>query len=268
MHATQCPRAETMIEIEQIRVSRETSGGNLKISTPRTYFYISPNNLNNLILGLKKHFEHHKYLNGASGEELALIGKNKPKRDAIAEIEYQLERKEFNGLLLKPSQLLSRLPYQSQSRNRNGKQNIADKRWKTDNQKVEALKFYYHTEAEFIKTFLVPSELDSLPKGSFAISPCHIEPALEDRDEDSWTPVKICRDLSIMNKGFDKIKACELKGAHAINQEQALIALEYLKTLNWDEMSVTRKVMYYILWFRTKNNFYSKFDITDIGLGL
>ena len=249
-------------------LNKELIDDKYRISTGKYFFFIKKDSISNLNIGLEEHFNHHSRLLNATDEELSTWKKQRPKRDPIEEINYQLERKSFIGKLIKPSALLSRLPYQSQSRNRNGKQNIADKRWKNSNDKVEALKHYYHTEVEFIKTFLTDEELNGLERGSFAISPCHIEPALTDRNEDSWHPVKICRDLSIMNKGFEKIKACELKGAHAINQEQALIALDYLKTLNWDTMSVTRRVMYYILWFRTKNSFYSKYDITDIGLGL
>ena len=250
-----------------IKVSRETQDL-FRVDTGKYFFLVEEKNLMKLYDGLKEHIEHHIRLFNATDEELALIKKNRPKRDPIGEIDYQLERKKFMGQVLKPSALLSRLPYQSQSRNRNGKQHIADKRFKNSNPKVEALENYYKAEVEFIKTFLTQDELDGLERGSFSISPCHIEPALTNRDENSWIPVKICRDLSIMNKGFEKIKACELKGAHAINQDQALIALNYLKTLNWDDMSVTRKVMYYILWFRTKNRFYEKYDITDIGLDL
>lgn len=246
----------------------EEVGPYFKADTGKYYFFVDIKNAKSLTDGIIEHFNHHSRLFNATDEELSLLKKQRPRRSAIDELNYQIERKDFHTKIIKPSEILSRLPYQSQSRNRNGKQHIADKRFKVDHPKVADLQSYYHTEVEFIKTFLTDDELNGLERGSFAISPCHIEPALTDRDEDSWHPVKICRDLSIMNKGFDKIKACELKGAHAINQEQALIALNYLKTLNWDDMSVTRKVMYYILWFRTKNNFYSKYDITDIGLGL
>lgn len=243
-------------------------GDFVHVSTSKNYFIVKKSNLAKLAEGLREHFDHHSRLTLASDEELAQLKKLRPKRNAIDEIDYQIERKSFNGKVIKPSALLSRLPYQSQSRNRNGKQNIADKRWRLDNEKTEALKDYYDSEIAFIKTFLTDEELNNLERGSFSISPCHILPALTDRDEDSWTPDKICRDLSIMNKGFEKIKACDLQGAHAINQDQALIALNYLKTLDWAIMSTTRRVMYYILWFRTKNNFYNKYDITDIGLGL
>jgi hypothetical protein len=242
------------------------------VSTDKHSFYIKSNNLGRLKFGLQLHFEHMKNLNDSSDEELAQIGKRRPKRSAIEEINYQIERKEFNGKVIVPTELLSRLPAKSQSRNRNGKQHIADSRWKNalkdKNYSVMALNDYYRKEAAFVQTFLDPSELYSLEKGSFKVSPCHIDPALTNRDEDSWSPDKICRDLSIMNKGFEKIKTSDLKGSHAITEEQANIAFKYLSKMNYEKMSATRKVMYYILIFRKRNKFYQKYDITDLGLRL
>ena len=242
------------------------------VSTNKYSFFIKKNSLDNLRSGLTLHYEHIDKLNNASDEELAQIRKKRPRRSAIEEINYQIERKGFDMQVIVPNQILSRLPLQSQSRNRNGKQHIANKRWmhamKNRNEKVVALHEYYMKEGAFVQTFLEPDELYSLPIGSFKVSPCHIAPALKDRDEDSWSSDKICRDLSIMNKGFEYIKEGPLQGRHAVNKIEAELSLRYMMKLDWTQMSPTRKAMFLILWFRKKNNFYSKYDITDIGLNL
>jgi hypothetical protein len=242
------------------------------ISTDKYSFFVKKDNLINLKDGLTMHYEHNEKLTNASDEDLAQMHKKRPKRSAIDEINYQIERKGFDSQIIVPNQLLSRLPLQSQSRNRNGKQHIANKRWnfalKNRFEKAIALNEYYKKESAFVQTFLEPDELYSLPKGSWKVSPCHIYPALTNRDENSWTSDKICRDLGIMNKGYEYTKESPLKGRHAINKMEALAAFRYMSKLEWNQMSATRKAMYYILWFRIKNNFYEKFDITDIGLHL
>ena len=244
----------------------------VEVSTDKYKFYVKKNNLGRLKFGLEVHYQHMNNLDSISDEALAQIGKRRPKRSAIEEINYQIERKGFQDKTIVPTELLSRLPANSQSRNRNGKQYIADKRWKDalKNRRatVVALNDYYKKEAAFVQTFLSADELYSLPKGSFKVSSCHIDPALTNRDEDSWSSDKICRDLSVMNNGFEKIKECSLKGSHALTQQEADIAFKYLSVLDYKSMSATRKVMYYILIFRRRNNFYRKFDITDLGLGI
>lgn len=242
---------------------------NILVSTDKYSFFIKKNNLDNLKHGLALHYEHNEKLANASDEELAQIGKKRPRRSPIEEINYQIERKGYNGEFIVPNQLLSRLPLQSQSRNRNGKQHIANKRWKNalkDRQyKVVALNDYYKKEAAFVQTFLTPEELYSLPRGSFSISPCHIAPALKNRDEESWSADKICRDLSIMNKAYQYVRE-PLQGRHAINKSEAFAVFKYLSKQNALTSSATKKVMFYIMWFRMRNNFYDIFDITDIGL--
>lgn len=241
------------------------------VSTNKYSFFIKKNNLDNLKDGLALHYEHNEKLTNASDEELAQIGKKRPRRSPIEEINYQIERKGYNGEFIVPNQLLSRLPLQSQGRNRNGKQHVANKRWKnaikSRSEKAIALNEYYKKEAAFVQTFLEPHELYSLPIGSWKVSPCHIVPALTNRDEESWSADKICRDLSIMNKGYQYNKE-PLQGRHAINKAEAFLALKNLMKMDVSTAKPTTKAMFFILWFRMKNNFYDKFDITDIGLDL
>ena len=223
----------------------------------------------NLQYGLDAHYKHTELLFGFTDEELTILQKKRPKRSAIDEINYQIERKEYNGKLIAPSDLISRLPFASQSRNRNGKQHIADSRWKKsikdENPDVLRLIEWYAEEESVIRTRFPHVKWT---RGSFAISPCHIYPAKKDRGEDSWTSDKILRDLSIVNKVFDKISSSDLKGKHAIDANDAQIAINYLDDFDWDKLSVSRQVLYVILQRRLSKDFYTEFKITDIDLDI
>jgi len=225
--------------------------------------------LANLQYGLDAHYKHTELLFGFTDEELTILQKKRPKRSAIDEINYQIERKEYNGKLIAPSDLISRLPFASQSRNRNGKQHIADSRWKKsikdENPDVLRLIEWYAEEESVIRTRFPHVKWT---RGSFAISPCHIYPAKKDRGEDSWTSDKILRDLSIVNKVFDKISSSDLKGKHAIDANDAQIAINYLDDFDWDKLSVSRQVLYVILQRRLSKDFYTEFKITDIDLDI
>lgn len=233
---------------------------------------IASSGVDSLKYGLDAHYKHINILLESSDEDLAILRKKRPKRNALEEINYQIERKNYNGKLISPSDLTSRLPVFSQSRNRNGFQHIADKRWKDgirdSNPAVMALLTYYKAEKEYLESILTMEELDNLERGSFAISPAHIYPAFKNRKEESWSSDKIVRDFSIMNKGFDKIRSSDLNGKHAITKEDALIAFDYLKEFNFDSLSPTRQVMYMILYRRLKNGFYDTDKFSDIALGI
>ena len=239
------------------------------IYTDKYYFMIPKSGLENLKYGLEAHFKHTELLFGFTEEELSILQKKRPKRDFMTEIEYQIDRKDYNGKLIAPSDLISRLPYMSQARNRNGKQHIADSRWKNaikdENPDVLRLIEWYAEEESYVRTKFSTVKWT---KGSFSISPCHIYPALKDRGEDSWTPDKILRDLSIINKVFDKISASPLAGKHAIDANDAQIALNYLDDYDWDKLSVSRQVLYVILQRRIAQDFYIEYKITDIDLDL
>jgi hypothetical protein len=240
----------------------------LHIYTDKYYFIIPTNSLDSLKQGLEAHYRHTELLFGFTDDELLILQKKRPRRDFMAEIEYQIERKDYNGKYIAPSDLISRLPYQSQSRNRTGKQHIADTRWKkalkSKNPDVLDLVAYYAEEEAFVKSnFNV-----KWTKGSFSISPCHIYPAFTDRGEDSWTPDKILRDISLVNKVFDKISASPLNGKHAVNTEDAQIAVTYLDDLHWDSLSVSRQVLYVILQRRIAQDFYIEYKITDNDLDI
>ena len=239
------------------------------IYTDKYFFIIPRSGLQNLQYGLNAHYKHTELLFGFTDEELTILQKKRPKRSAIDEINYQIERKSYNGELIAPSDLISRLPYMSQSRNRNGKQNIADSRWKRaikdENSDVLRLIEYYAEEESVIRTKFPHVRWT---KGSFAISPCHIYPALKDRGEDSWTPDRILRDLSLVNKVFDKISASDLKGKHAIDANDAQIAINYLDEYDWDALSISRQALYVILQRRIAQDFYSEYKITDIDLDI
>jgi hypothetical protein len=230
---------------------------------------IPANGLDTLRTGLEAHYKHIELLFGFTDEELLILQKKRPKRDFMAEIEYQIERKDYNKQYLAPSDLISRLPYKSQARKRTGKQRIADARWKnalkSQNPDVLRLIAYYAKEEKYVR-----SKFPNIrwTKGSFSISPCHIYPAFTNRGEDSWTPDKILRDLSIVNKVFDKISASKLKGKHAIDSKDALIAIEYLDSFDWDKLSISRRALYCILHYRLANNFYTDYKITDIDLDI
>ena len=239
------------------------------IYTGKYQFSIPASNLDRLRYGLEAHYTQTKILEDATPEELAILRKMKPRNNALDEINYQIGRKGYNLQVILANDLVSRLPYMSQSRNRNGKQHIADSRWKNaikkSNFKVLALIDWYKDEEIFIKNIFPDIEWT---KGSFAISPCHIYPAKRDRGEDSWTPDKILRDLSLVNKVFDKISASDLNGKHAINTNDAIIALKYLNSFNWDELSVSRQSLFFILKRRLSLGFYSHVAFTDIDLGI
>jgi len=252
-----------------ILVMIEEKGDLCHIYTGKYYFMIQKSGLDSLRYGLEAHYKHTELLFGFSDEELTILQKKRPKRSAIDEIDYQIDRKSYNKEVIAPSDLISRLPYMSQSRNRNGKQSIADSRWrnaiKNENFHVLRLIEWYEEEESYVKTKF-PNV--SWTKGSFAISPCHIYPAKKDRGEDSWTPDKILRDLSIVNKVFDKISASPLAGKHAINAEDAKIAIEYMDSFDWSSLSISRQVLYMILTRRIAQNFYQTYFITDIDLDI
>jgi len=111
---------------------------------------IPANGLDSLRTGLEAHYRQTELLFGFTDEELLILQKKRPKRDFMDEIEYQIERKDYNGMYIAPSDLISRLPYQSQARNRTGKQHIADARWKnalkSQNSDVLRLMHYYAKE--------------------------------------------------------------------------------------------------------------------------
>jgi hypothetical protein len=239
------------------------------IHTNKYIFFIPKSGFAHLKKGLEAHYIQTEYLLECTDEELSELGKQRPRRSSLEEVNYQIERKEFDLAHIKASNLISRLPVFSQSRNRNGKQHIADKRWrdalKNENPKVLSLIEYYKYEENFIKATFPDVEWT---KGTFAISPCHIYPAKKDRGEDSWTPDKILRDLSLVNKCFDKISASPLNGKHAVSIEDANIALDYLDLFDFNDLSVSRQALYLILSNRVVDGFYENFDFTDIDLGI
>lgn len=239
------------------------------IYTDKYFFMIPANGLDSLIYGLEAHNRHTELLFGFSEEELTILQKKRPKRDFMEEIEYQIERKDYNGKFISPSDLISRLPYQSQARNRNGKQSIADSRWrkavKDENPDVLRLIEWYAEEESYIRTAFPHVKWT---KGSFAISPCHIYPARKDRGEDSWSSDKILRDLSIINKVFDKISASPLAGKHAIDVNDAQIAIDYLDDWHWDALSISRQVFYMVMQRRIAQDFYLEYKITDLDLDI
>jgi hypothetical protein len=237
------------------------------IYTDKYFFMVPSSGLEHLRYGLEAHYTQNEYLLACNDSELKELGKIRPKRASIEEINYQLERKSYNGKLIKANDLVSRLPVFSQSRNRNGKQAIADKRWKdalkSDNQKVERLVDYYEEEENAIRARFPNVKWT---RGTFAISPCHIYPAKKNRGEDSWTPDKILRDLSIVNKCFDKISSSPLQGKHATNAEEAQIAIDYLDSFDFDDLSTSRQIFYWIMQRRIAQNFYGIYYITDLDL--
>ena len=239
------------------------------IYTDKFEFMVPVSGLEHLKYGLEAHYSQTRELLTCSDEDLSIYGKQRPRRDSREEINYQIDRKGYNGQLIKASSLISRLPLFSQSRNRNGKQNIATRRWKLaiseENEDVLALIEYYKQEEEYIRSTF-PSV--NWTKGTFAISPCHIYPAKRDRGEDSWTPDKILRDLSLVNKAFDKISSSDLQGVHATSNHLAQIAVDYIEEFDWDELSITRQALYLILKRRIANGFYEDYKITDTDLNL
>jgi hypothetical protein len=230
---------------------------------------IPANGLEHLTYGLEAHYRQTELLESFSDDDLLILQKKRPKRGFMEEIEYQLERKDFMGKYISASDLTSRLPVFSQSRNRNGKQHIADSRWKKaikdENPDVLRLIEYYAEEESVVRTKFPHVRWT---RGSFAISPCHIYPALKDRGEDSWTPDKILRDLSLVNKVFDKISSSDLKGKHAIDANDAQIAINYLDGFDWDKLSISRQALYVILQRRITQDFYTEYKITDIDLDI
>jgi len=239
------------------------------IYTGQYKFSIYKSGLEHLKYGLNAHYNQNEYLLSCSQDELRELGKIKPKRTSLDEVNYQIGRKGYDSQVILANDLVSRLPVFSQSRNRNGKQHIADKRWRDalKNSNVNALwlKNYYKYEEDYIKMHFPDVKWT---KGSFAISPCHIYPALKDRKEDSWSPDKICRDLSIINKAFSKISSSSLQGKHAINKQEAHIALDYLEEFDFNDLSVTRQILYIVLEHRISNGFYNIDRFTDNALGL
>jgi hypothetical protein len=244
-------------------------GDEFAIHAGKYIFYIPQGGFEHLKYGLEAHYTQNEYLLGCSNEELKELGKIRPKRSSLAEIEYQIERKSFDFKHIRANELISRLPVFSQSRNRNGKQNIADARWKNaiknNNKSVIWLTNYYKYEEMYIKIHFPDVKWT---KGSFAISPCHIYPAKKDRGEDSWTPDKIVRDLSIINKAFDKISSSPLDGKHATNKEEANIALDYLESFDFNDLSTTRQILYMVLEQRVSNGFYNSDKFSDKALNL
>ena len=230
---------------------------------------ISTSGLDHLRYGLEAHYKQTELLFGFSDEELTILQKKRPRRSFIEEIDYQIDRKLYNGRIIQASDLISRLPFSSQSRNRNGKQNIADKRWrdalKSENPDVLRLVEWYEEEESYIRTKF-PNV--NWMKGTFAISPCHIYPAKKDRGEDSWAPDRILRDLSLVNKVFDKISSSDLQGKHATNATEAQVAIYYLDEFEWDTLSVSRQALYVLLFRRIVQNFYDEYKITDIDLDI
>lgn len=237
------------------------------IYTGEYKFSIPSSGLEHLKYGLEAHYTQNEYLLSCSDDELKDLGKKRPKRSSIEEINYQISRKDYSHRVIKANDLISRLPVFSQSRNRNGKQHIADQRWKNgiknQNSKVLSLIEYYKSEEELIKAYYTDV---NWTRGSFAISPAHIYPAKKDRGEDSWTPDKIVRDLSIVNKAFDKISSSPLQGKHAVTREDAYIAMDFL--FLQDNLSTTRKILLFILAHRIGNGFYDSDKISDIYLEL
>jgi len=239
------------------------------IYTDNHYFMIPISGLENLRYGLEAHYKQTELLFGFSDEELTILQKKRPRRSSIEEIDYQIDRKSYNGKIIAASDLISRLPFMSQSRNRNGKQNIADKRWrdalKSENPDVLRLVEWYEEEESYIRTKFPHV---NWMKGTFAISPCHIYPAKKDRGEDSWTPEKILRDISLVNKVFDKISSSDLQGKHATNAIEAQIAIDYLDKFEWDTLSISRQALYVLLFRRIVQNFYDEYKITDVDLDI
>jgi hypothetical protein len=239
------------------------------IYTGKYQFSIPASNLDRLRYGLEAHYTQTKILEDATPEELAILRKMKPRNNALDEINYQIGRKGYNLQVILANDLVSRLPYMSQARNRNGKQNIADARWKNaiknNNKSVIWLTNYYKYEEMYIKIHFPDVKWT---KGSFAISPCHIYPAKKNRGEESWTPDKIVRDLSIINKAFDKISSSPLAGKHATNKEEANIALDYLESFDFNDLSTTRQILYMVLEQRVSNGFYNSDKFSDKALNL
>lgn len=228
---------------------------------------IPANGLEHLKYGLEAHYTQNEYLLECSDSELKELGKKRPKRSSMEEINYQISRKDYSHTVIKANDLISRLPVFSQSRNRNGKQLTATKRWKNgiknQNFKVLSLIEYFKEEEKLIKSYYTDV---NWTKGSFAISPAHIYPALKDRGESAWTPDKIVRDLSIINKAFDKISSSPLKGKHAVTKEDAIIAMDFL--MSQDNLSVTRRILLFVLSHRIGNGFYDSDIFSDIYLEL
>ena len=134
---------------------------------------------------------------------------------------------------------------------------------KAENPRVERLIEWFEEEESYIRTKFPHVHWT---KGTFAISPCHIYPAKRDRGEDSWTPDKILRDLSIINKCFDKISASPLNGKHAISSEDAQIALDYLDQFDFADLSISRQVFYHVMHRRITQKFYETYYFTDLDL--
>jgi len=258
------PISDLCHNIKYLHVSSEDS---YHIYTDKYFFIIPASGFKHLQYGLEAHYTQNEYLLSCTDAELSELSKIRPKRTSIEEVNYQIERKSYNSKEIKANDLISRLPVFSQSRNRNGKQHIADTRWKNaiknENSRVLRLIEYFEEEESVIRT-KYPNV--HWTRGTFAISPCHIYPALRDRGEDSWSPDKILRDLSIVNKCFDKISASPLNGKHAIDSNDAKIAIEYLDSFDFDELSISRQIFYYILNRRISQNFYETYYITDLDL--
>ena len=258
------PISDLCHNIKYLHVSDEDS---YHIYTDKYFFIIPAAGFKHLQYGLEAHYTQNEYLLSCTDLELSDLGKIRPKRTSIEEINYQIERKSYNSKKIKANDLISRLPVFSQSRNRNGKQHLADSRWKNaiknENPKVLRLIEYFEEEESVIRTKYPDVHWT---RGTFAISPCHIYPALKDRGEDSWSPDKILRDLSIVNKCFDKISASPLNGKHAVDSNDAKIAIEYLDSFNFDDLSISRQIYYYILNRRISQNFYGTYYITDLDL--
>jgi len=136
---------------------------------------------------------------------------------------------------------------------------------KSENPDVLRLVEWYEEEESYIRTKFPHV---NWMKGTFAISPCHIYPAKKDRGEDSWTPEKILRDISLVNKVFDKISSSDLQGKHATNAIEAQIAIDYLDQFEWDTLSISRQALYVLLFRRIVQNFYDEYKITDVDLDI
>ena len=91
-----------------ILVMIEEKGDLCHIYTGKYYFMIQKSGLDSLRYGLEAHYKHTELLFGFSDEELTILQKKRPKRSAIDEIDYQIDRKSYNKEVIAPSDLISR----------------------------------------------------------------------------------------------------------------------------------------------------------------